>query len=156
MARRVGHLPGGSWRSVLRAALLLAAVTTVVFAFEFFRDPSDTGDAPVLTLVWVGILALAAPVTAYAMNRRQAAATDGLRTLAIAAPQLPLLMLLMTFDVWLDVRSGYLLAGSGEEAMSYGIGTTLAAVFGLLLVALVALAARLGARRAAAPSPVSA
>lgn len=141
MASRVGYTP---WGSVLRAALLLAAVTTIVFAVELFRDPSDTEDAPVLTVIWVAVLALAAPLTAYAMNRRHPIGTDPARALGLAAPQLPLLVLLVSFDVWLDVRSGYLLAGSGEEAMSYGIGTTVAAVFGLIVVALVALAARWG------------
>lgn len=147
MASSVSQRPTSSLTSALRAALLPAAVTTIVFLPEFFRDPAATEGAPALTLIWVGILLLAAPITAYVMNRRQAVATDALRSLILAAPQLPLLVLLMTIDVWLDVRSGYLLAGSGEEAMSYGIGTTLAAIFGLIVVGLVASTARLGARR---------
>lgn len=134
-------LPG-----IVQGGLLPAAVTAVLFVPEFFRDPADAGGAPGLTLVWAGILLLGAPTAAFVMNRRVPVATDLLRSLLIGVPQLPLVVLLMVVDVWLDVQSGYLLAGSGEEAMSYGIGTMVAGVFGLLLTALVVTAARLGAR----------
>ncbi len=147
MATPVRQPLTSSVMSALGAAVPPAAATTIVFLFEFFRDPAATEDAPALTLLWVGVLLVAAPITAYVVNRRRAVATDALRSLVIGAPQLPLLVLLVTIDVWLDVQSGYLLAGSGEEAMSYGIGTTVAAIFGLILVVLVAVAARVGARR---------
>lgn len=46
-----------------------------------------------------------------------------------------------------DIRGGYLLAGSGEVEMARVMGTVLAILVGLLLTALVAAGARLGARR---------
>jgi uncharacterized membrane protein len=49
-------------------------------------------------------------------------------------------------DVWLDVQNGNLLRGSGEEAMSYGLGTLAGLVAGVILVVLVAFTSRLGAR----------
>ena len=140
------------WPGVVRAALLLVAVTAVVFSVEFFRNPQDSAEAPVLTVAWVVALAVAAPAVAHVLNRRTALATDTYRTLVLAVPQLPVLVLLAAADVWLDVRSGYLLEGSGEEAMSYGIGLTVATLFGLVLVLLVAAAATTGARRAATVS----
>lgn len=138
-----------SFMAALRGALAPAAVTLLLFVPEYFRDPAESGDAPALTLIWAGVLLVGAPATAFVMNRRAPVATDGLRGLLIGVPQLPLVVLLMAIDVWLDVQSGYLLAGSGEEAMAYGLGTTVAGIFGLLLAILVAAAARRGARRPA-------
>jgi hypothetical protein len=60
---------------------------------------------------------------------------------------LPLAVGLMWLDIWLDVRSGYLLAGSGEVQMALGFGTAMAAGVGLLLTVLVVAAGRFGARR---------
>jgi hypothetical protein len=133
--------------TVLRSSLIPAAVTVLVFSPEFFRDPAAAESAPAVTIVWLAALVTSAPIAAYLVNRRRATATDVARSVLTGIFQLPLIMLLVAFDVWLDVRSGYLLAGSGEEAMAYGIGTTLSTSFGIILVALVALAARLGARR---------
>lgn len=130
-----------------RAALLPAAVTVAVFVPEFFRDPSQVESSWGITLVWLVALLVAAPVTAYLINRRRAVATTVGRAALVGLPQLPLVVLLMVVDVWFDVRSGYLLAGSGEEAMSYGIGSVVASVFGAILLVLVAVTARLGARR---------
>ena len=77
------------------------------------------------------------------MNRRRPFATDAPRALQSGLPQLPLAVGLVVLDVWLEVRTGYLLAGSGEEAMSYGIGGVLSAAVGLLVTMLVAVGARL-------------
>jgi hypothetical protein len=133
--------------AVARQAALLAAVTAVVFAVELLRDPSGAEAAPLVTLVWLVALLLAAPVVAYLANRRRPVAVDVTRAALVAMPQLPVVVALMAVDVWLDVQRGYLAAGSGEEAMSYGIGVTVSTVAGLVLVALVAGSARLGARR---------
>jgi hypothetical protein len=105
-------------------------VTVAVFVPEFFRDPSQVESSWGITLVWLVALLVAAPVTAYLINRRRAVATTVGRAALVGLPQLPLVVLLMVVDVWFDVRSGYLLAGSGEEAMSYGIGSVVASVFG--------------------------
>lgn len=128
-------------------ALVPAAVTALVFVPEFFRDPQATEKSPAFTLPWLAALLLAGPVAAYLMNRRQPVASEVKLALLVGLPQLPLVVVLVMVDVWLDVRSGYLLAGSGEEAMAYGIGAWLASITGVVLVALVAVSARLGARR---------
>lgn len=52
-----------------------------------------------------------------------------------------------TVDIWLDVRSGYLIAGSGEVEMALGFGTVMAVGVGLLLTVQVYAAARVGAVR---------
>ena len=98
--------------------------------------------------VWLVMLLAAAPSVAALVNRRTPAATTALRALVVGAPQLPTALGLVALDVWLEVRSGYLLAGSGEEAMAFGIGTILGAAGGLVLALLVAVAAHLGARTA--------
>jgi hypothetical protein len=92
------------------------------------------------------LLVAAAPIAAFVFNRRWPVAKTGMRALAVGLPQLAVAVILIRLDVWLEVRSGYLLAGSGEEAMSYGIGTVVAVVGGTILSLLVALAARHGAR----------
>ena len=51
--------------------------------------------------------------------------------------------------VWPDLQRGQLVAGSREEAMSYGIGITVAFITGIIRLILVAAAAMLGAQRRA-------
>lgn len=130
------------------AMLATVAVTTMVYApmFLFAADiwdhvPRFVGPA------WAALLLLAAPMTALLLNRRWPVATTSARAVLLGLPQLPLAVLLMWIDIWLDIRSGYLLAGSGEVEMAYGYGTAMAVAFGLLLVLLVAVAARVGATR---------
>jgi hypothetical protein len=53
----------------------------------------------------------------------------------------------MWIDIWLDVRSGYLIAESGEVEMARGFGTVMAVGVGLLLTVLVLAAACIGASR---------
>jgi hypothetical protein len=65
----------------------------------------------------------------------------------VGLPQVPLFVLLSVASIWLDVQRGHLLAGSGEEAMSYGIGATVSAVAGIVLLILVSVAAKFGSRR---------
>lgn len=136
-------------RRVLPAALLAVAATAVVYAPQLVTDAGDMSRVPgPVMAVWLILLLAAAPTVAALLNRRTPAATTALRALAVGAPQVPTAFGLVALDVWLEVRSGYLLAGSGEEAMAYGIGTLLGAVGGLVLALLVAVAAYLAARTA--------
>ncbi len=48
-------------------------------------------------------------------------------------------------DAWMEVQRGYLLRGSGEEAMSYGLGFFLGVIVGIILLVLVGFTGRLGA-----------
>lgn len=146
MANPVRQPLTSSVMSALRAAWPPAAATTIAFLPQFLWDLLTNPGA--LLLTYVGVLLLAAPITAYVTNRRKAVATDALRSLVIAAPQVPLFALLVPVSVWIEVLKGNMRAGSSEVAMSLGISTPIVALFGLILVApLVALAARLGARR---------
>jgi hypothetical protein len=128
---------------VARVALAPAAVTVLVFIPALLRDPSTTEAVPG---GWLVTLFLAGPLTAYIASRLFGSALDVTSSLLVGLPQLPLILLLSTASIWLDVRRGHLLAGSGEAAMSYGIGIIVAFVAGTILVILVAAAARLGAR----------
>lgn len=130
------------WASAL---LLPAAATTVVYAPMFLFRPD--GAPAFVGQIWLPLLLLAAPVTAALVNRRRPIATTMARAWLLGLPQLPLAVGLMWLAIWLDVRSGNLLAGSGDVQMALGFGTILAAGIGLLLTVLVAAAARFGARR---------
>lgn len=125
--------------SLLGHALVPAAATTLAFVPGFFSDAS-TG-----RLDWAGVALVAAPLVAYVMNRRRPVATSLGRALLVGVPQVPLYVVLVLFDVWLDVRRGYLLADSGELAMALGFGSVFALVSGVVLAALVTAAARFGA-----------
>ena len=134
--------------AVARALLFPVAATVVVYGPQLVTNAGQWDDVvPVVAIGWLIVLLLAAPVVAFLMNRRRPFATDASRALQSALPQLPLAVGLVLLDVWLEVRTGYLLAGSGEEAMSYGIGGVLSGAVGLLLTMLVAVGARLGAHR---------
>ncbi len=152
-ATNTSQVPDGSTRALVSRVAWLAstsaAATMLVFLPVMLRSPSTTQAPP---SGWLVALVLGPPLTAYVVSRR-------LRTrLSIAAyflaglPQIPVLVLLAAASVWLDVRRGHLLADSGEEAMSYGIGMTVASIAGIALLILVAVAARLGARRPIANS----
>jgi hypothetical protein len=129
------------WASTL---LLPAAATTVITLMFLFRPD---GAPAFVEQIWFPLLLLAAPVTAALVNRRRPIATTMERAWLLGLPQLPLAVGLMWLAIWLDIRSGNLLAGSGEVEMALGFGTILAAGIGLLLTVLVAAAARFGARR---------
>jgi hypothetical protein len=134
-----------TYGGVASALLLPAAATTVVYApMLLFRPDGVPG---FVDLVWFPLLVLAAPVTAAFVNRRRPVATTMARAWLLGLPQLPLAVGLMWLDIWLDVRSGYLLADSGEVQMALGFGTAMAAGIGLLLTVLVAAAACFGSGR---------
>jgi hypothetical protein len=130
--------PSYNQSRLLAAMSVPAAATTLAFVPEFFFDPRTGGS-------WAALTVVAAPVVAYLMNQRRPVATNLCRALLVGLPQVPLCVALELFDVWLDVRSGYLLAGSGEVAMAVGYGSVFALGFGVVLAALVAAAARFGA-----------
>ena len=122
--------------TVVGLPLLLAARLDA-----FWQAPAFLGPA------WLVILVLAAPTTALIMNKRRPLATTLGRALLIGLPQLPLTVILMWIGIWLDVRSGEITAGTDMVQVALAVGTSLAAGLGLLLVLLVAAAARLGTSR---------
>jgi hypothetical protein len=97
-----------------------------------------------VVLVWFLVLVLAAPVTAVLVNRRRPVATRPARSWLLGLTQLPLAVGLMWIDISLDVRSGYLIAESGEVEMALAFGTVMAVGVGLLLSVLVYVAGRFG------------
>ena len=140
----ISSLNGGASRNVGWLAVASAAATALVFTPVLLRSPSTTQVVPVS---WLIALMLGAPITAYAVARRMDMAVSIPASVLVGLPQVPLTVLLSVAGVWLDVQRGHLLAGSGEESMSYGIGTSVAFLTGIVLLVLVAVAARVGARR---------
>ena len=133
----------GTFKSVRWLAVASAAATALVFIPVLLRSPSTSQIVPV---AWLVALVLAAPITAYQVSRRLDVTLSIFTSLLVGLPQVPLIVLLSTTGVWLDVQRGHLLAGSGEESMTYGIGISVAFVIGSFLLVLVAAAARVGAR----------
>lgn len=140
------HAPvRGGWGSALLAP---AAVTTAVYSPMLLFRPDLWDNVPgYVGLVWFIVLVSGAPVTAALVNRRRPVATTQARGWLLGLPQLPLALGLMWLDVQLDVRSGYLLAESGEVEMALGLGSVMAVGVGLLLTVLVHAAALVGAAR---------
>ncbi|MDQ0821066.1 hypothetical protein QFZ79_003439 [Arthrobacter sp. V4I6] len=136
----------GSASRVAWLAATSAAATVLVFIPVVLRNPSTTEAVPP---GWLVAMLLAAPLTAYLASRRLGIPLKVASSLLVGLPQLPLIVVLSAISVWLDVQRGNLLAGSGEESMSYGIGTTAAFIAGIILLILVAAAAMLGARHRA-------
>lgn len=139
------HAPANDgWGTALLAP---AAATTVVYTPSLFFQPTLWDNvAGYVSLVWLAVLISAAPLTAALVNRRRPVATTHPRSRLLGLPQLPLALGLVWLDIWLDVRSGYLLPGY-EVEMALGFGTIMAVGFGLLLTVLVAAAGRFGAAR---------
>lgn len=133
--------------TVLRGAVWPAAAsasaTALVFLPMVLRSPSTTQAVPP---VWLVALVLAAPLTAYLVSRFRCARLTGKSSLLVGLPQIPVILLMSTAAIWFDVQRGHLLAGSGEEAMSYGIGTIVGTIIGIILMILVAVGAWIGAR----------
>lgn len=121
------------------------AATALVFIPVLFRDPATMGTVPG---EWLAALLLAGPVTAYFASRLSGKPRDATASILVGLPQLPLILLLSTANIWLEVQRGHLLGGSGEDAMAYVIGTPIAFMVGTILMTVVAAAARLGARPA--------
>lgn len=130
-------------RGTVGPAAASTAATALVFLPVLLRSPSTTQAVPP---VWLIALILAAPLTAYLVSRFRGITLSVFSSLLAGLPQLPLVLLMSTVAIWLDVQRGHLMAGSGEEAMSYGLGTSIAAIAGIILMILVAAAARMGAR----------
>jgi len=128
-------------RGLLVTALVPAAATTLAFVPEFFSRPSFG------MFIWLGLGMIVSPVAAHMISRRRPVATDLGRALLVGLPQVPLFVALMMFDVWLDIRNGYLLAGSGDVGMAVGLGTMVGLVAGVVLAGLVAVSTWLGASR---------
>lgn len=131
-------LSGVGW---VAAASVVA--TTLVFVPILVRSPSTTHAVPP---GWLLFLTLAAPLSAYLVSRLRGVVPSMLMSVLVGLPQVPLVVLLSALATWLDVRRGHLMAGSGEEAMSYGIGTTVAFAVGIFLLVAVAAGTQLGAR----------
>lgn len=131
-------------------SLLPAAATAVVYLPHLLTDSDVMAGFPgVVMLAWLALLLLAAPLVAVAVNRSLRVRLDLPRELVVAGTQLAVAVALVRLDVWLEVRSGYLLANSGEEAMAYGIGGVVSVLVGVVLGALVVLAAGVAARHQA-------
>ena len=142
-ASRADRSPVRSPGAVLaRSAGLPALVTALVFLPQLATDPDEVG--PVLSLVWLAVLLSAAPVVAAVLSRRSPWGPARSRRALVGVPQLFVVLLLVRLDTWLEVRRGYLLAGSGEEAMSYGIGLAISVLVGSVLAVLVTVATRPG------------
>ena len=124
---------------VLLAALLPMLATALTLTPELFSTPERFP-------VWLGVLLLVnAPAVALIVNWVWPVATNKDRATWTALPQVLVVPLMVWLDVWHDVRSGYLLEGSGEEAMAFGIGTVIGVLTGIVLLVLVGFAGRIGA-----------
>jgi hypothetical protein len=107
---------------------------------------STSGPERSIFLFWLLLFVVSAPIVAFVVNWHWPVATNANRAFLVALPQPVVVLLMLRFDVWLDLRSGYLLRDSGEEAMAYGIATVGGLLIGLILMILVAGAGQMGAR----------
>ena len=138
----------GQSHGVWSMALVPAAVTALVFTPELVTNPEQTSRLGISgSLLWAALLFTSAPTTAWMMTRRRRPTRLSPLLLGVGLAQLTTAVVLVRLDTWLEVRSGYLLAGSGEEAMSYGIGFVISVMGGLLLAALCMAGVGIGARR---------
>ena len=137
-------------RTVTSLAAVLPALATALLLVPLLLllEPDDVPRRR-WVLLWFLLLISAAPVVAYVVNRIRPTATDGNRAMWAGLPQVVTLPAMIRLDVWLDVRSGYYVAGSSEEAMAGGFGTMAGAVGGCVLMLLVARSGQAGASRSA-------
>ncbi len=137
--------------ALAKPAALAALVTVIVYLPQLLTDTDEMSElGAALNLAWAISFFAAAPAVAAIVTRRARLNANARRSVLIGLPQLVVAVLLTRLDVWFEVRSGYLLAESGEEAMAYGAGTVVGVVAGLVLTALVAVAVK--TRRVAAGS----
>lgn len=137
-----------SARPLALLALAPAAATAVVYLPQLLTDSDEAASVPgAVLLVWLALLLLAAPIVALRLNRSLQVRLTASREIVLAGAQLAVAVGLVRLDVWLEVRSGYLLANSGEEAMAYGIGGIVSVLAGLVLGALVVLGAGVATRQ---------
>ena len=126
-------------RGTLVRASLLPALATVLAWTPLVIQPMSESGSPV-----VGVLIIiSAPAVALLVNWWWPAATDKNRATYAGIPQVLIPPAMVWLDFWLEVRSGYLLRGSDEDAIAYGL--LAAAIAGVILMVLVAGAGRLGA-----------
>ena len=141
-----------------KLALLPAAATTVVYSPQLLTDSDQmSGLPPALGLLWIALLLLTAPAVAWGLGRRGVPRKASGTVMLVGLTQVVTALILVRLDTWLEVRSGYLLAGSGEEAMSYGIGTSIGGIGGIVTAILVVYGAKfgLGRRNPHPASPIS-
>lgn len=136
-------------------ALAPAAATAVLYSPQLLTDPDQMSTLPpALGWLWVLMLLSAAPAVAWVIGRREGSRVPGGgRDVVAGLVQLVVAVILVRLDTWLEVRSGYLLAGSGEEAMSYGLGTSVAGLVGTVTGIAVICAVRLGRGSRSRPTP---
>lgn len=128
------------------ATVAAAAAAALVAAYspQLLMDSSQFAHLPLaMRLGWLALVLVAPPLVAFVASRRHGRTSAG-ASFWVGLPLPVAATLLVWLDVWLEVRSGYLLAGSGEEAMAYGIGTVSGVAGGTLLAALVTAAAWMG------------
>ena len=126
------------------ATVLLAAVSSIVFGPQLATNPAEFPAG--LNLVWLALLLSAAPVAAFVLTRRRGP-LGPVQMEVVSLSQIGITVALVRLDTWLDVRSGYLTAGSGDAAMAYGFGFVLSLIVGALLAVLVLVGAGAGGRR---------
>lgn len=126
-----------------KTSLVPTAATALVILPLLLRNPSTMEAFPGY---WLAALFVTGPLAAFLAFRFFGCRLTFPKALLVGLPQLPLVVLLSTLAVWLDVQRGHLLAGSGSEAMSYGIGTIVSLVAGIVLMILVAAISWIGAR----------
>lgn len=131
-------------RATAAVAVAASATAVAVYSPQLLTDSGQFARVPlVLRVGWLVLMLLAPPLVAF-LAARLCGGSAARVSIWVGTPLPVLALLLVWLDVWLEVRSGYLLAGSGEEAMSYGIGTTMGVLCGGVLMVLVTVAARTG------------
>lgn len=128
------------------ATVSAAAAAALVAAYspQLLMDSGQFASLPLaMRLGWLALVLASPPLVAFLVSRRHRRTSAG-TWFWVGLPLPVAATLLARLDVWLEVRSGYLLAGSGEEAMAYGIGTAVGIAGGTLLAALVTAAAWMG------------
>jgi len=142
---------------ISKLALLPAAATTVVYAPQLLTDSDQmSGLPPAVGLLCIALLLLTAPAVAWGLGRRGVPLKASGAVMLVGLAQVVTALILVRLDTWLEVRSGYLLAGSGEEAMSYGIGALIGGIGGIVTAILVVYGAKFGLGRNPHPaSPIS-